>query len=209
MRLRKSSLLVALLATAGVALTVAGAAPAKPIDKLISAPDVPPRDDCALPASTQALIAYGDTDSYFLAPGGSFEDDNADWYLAGGAQLTQAIGGDGTESGVLALPSGGQAVSPVLCVTSEFPHARIFARSLTGEGEILFGVSYYGRHGWSKFTQTGHIHAKDDTWGLSDLLRLDPARKNGWQQMRLAVYGGGTGNVFQLDNLWLDPRGSR
>ena len=157
----------------------------------------------------QALIAYGDDDSYFLAPGGSFEGDTAAWHLAGGAQLTQATGEHGTESGVLELPSGGQAVSPVLCVTTDFPHARVFARSVTGGSRIVFGVSYYGRHGWSKFTQTGHIRAKGTTWSLSDRLGLHPKKKKGWQQVRLAFYGGGTGNVFQLDNLWVDPRGSR
>jgi hypothetical protein len=209
LRLRKSSLLVALLATAGAALTAAAAAPAQPIDKLITAPDVPPREECTMPESTQALIAYGDDNSYFLAPGGSFEGDNAHWHLAAGAQLTQAAGEDGTESGVLELPSGGQAVSPVLCVTSDFPHARVFARSVTGGDEIDFGVSYYARHGWSKFTQTGHIRVEDKMWALSDPLGLHPDKKSGWQQVRLAFYGGGTGNVFQLDNLWLDPRGSR
>jgi len=182
---------------------------AQPLNRLITAPDLPPRDDCSMPALTQALLDHGDQESYFLAPGGSFETD-AGWYLDGGARLTTAPGEDGNGTGVLEVPSRGQAVSPVICVSAKFPHARVFVRGLGGASNVDFGVSYY-RHGrWSKYMRTGRMGAKDETWTLSDPLRLHPDKtKKGWQDVRFAFYGAGHDRLSQIDNLWIDPRASR
>jgi hypothetical protein len=207
LKFRKNSLPLT-LAGAAIALA-ASSAFAKPLDRLITAPDIPPRNDCSMPALTQALLDHGDAESYFLAPGGSFEADGG-WYLGGGARLTEAPDEHGHESGVLELPSDGQAVSPVICVTSRFPLARVFARSGRGGGDVDFGVSYYEHGRWSKYRQTGRISVKGEDWNLSDPLGLRPDRKKkGWQQVRLAFYGGGDHRLLQIDNLWIDPRASR
>jgi hypothetical protein len=179
----------------------------------ITAPELPPRTDCALPASSPTLLEYGDEDSYFLAPGGSFEGATAaDWYLAGGAQITTVQDPDRTTNGVLEIPSGGQAVSPVICVTGDCPHVRIFTRSVTGNGDVDFGVSYYKKGGWSKWKKTGAAKGKGKGkgWGLSGKLNIQPVKaKKGFQQVRFAFLAGGNNAVIQLDDLWVDPRASR
>jgi hypothetical protein len=179
-------------------------------DKSITAPELQPRDDCALPASSQALLAQGDQDSYFLAPGGSFEGDSAlNWYLADGARVATVANSDGTTNNVLEIPSGGQAVSPVICVTVDCPHARIFARNVIGGDDVDFGVSYYRDGAWSKWKHTGNAKGKGKDWGLSGKLNIQPEKKDGYQQVRFAFYGGGKDSLFQVDDLWVDPRASR
>jgi hypothetical protein len=215
MRLGRIRFSIISLGVSVVALTASSSALANPIDQDVAPSYLPPRNDCSLPASTQSLLAWGDEDSYFLASGGSFEGDSAsDWYLANGAQVTDEIKQrNGPLDGVLEIPSGGWAVSPVICVTVDCPHARIFAHSVTGGGDVDFGLSYYRDGAWSRFTQTGNVTDGDRSlsrsWGLSDRLSIWPEKREGFQQVRFAFYGGGHDKTFQLDDFWVDPRASR
>jgi hypothetical protein len=43
---------------------------------------------------------------------------------------------------VLDLPSGSKAVSPTICVTTEFPTARTMVRNVVGAEGVFFYVSY-------------------------------------------------------------------
>ena len=82
---------IAMLATAGPAF---GAAE--------TPPPVPPLDEatCAHQPLTQALLPFGDTNLYTLAPGGAFSN-ALDWQLAGGATITPTTQPDGSAGGVL------------------------------------------------------------------------------------------------------------
>jgi hypothetical protein len=198
-------------ATALVLLAIVSSALAGNVDdKTITAPQLDPRDDCNLPTSTQALLSQGDQDSYFLAPGGNFSDSSANWYFDGGAGLTTVTNTDGSSNGVLQIPAGGQAVSPVICVTVDCPHAKIFARNLNGGGDRLkFGVSYYRDGAWSSWKRTADFKGNDKNWGLSDKLNIQPEKKDGFQQVRFAIYNDTKDKTFQLDDFWIDPRASR
>ena len=89
-----------------------------------------PPGDCGWTPPTKPLLSLGDTDSYFLLPGSSFEGDPPGWSLAGGAG---AVGGnesfyvnDPGDSQSLALPTGSTATTPDVCVTVESPTLRFF-----------------------------------------------------------------------------------
>ena len=215
MKLGRIRLSVISLGVSVLALTVSNSALANPIDQYVAPSFLSPRTDCSLPMSTQSLLPWGDYDSYFLAKGGSFEGDSAsDWYLANGAEVTDEVKQrNGPLDGVLEIPSGGWAVSPVICVTVDCPHARIFARSVTGGDDVDFGLSYYRDGAWSRFTQTGNVTTRDwglsRNWDLSGKLDIWPEKRDGFQQVRFAFYGCGHDKTFQLDDFWVDPRASR
>lgn len=98
---------------------------------------------CSLP-TTQAFAAYGDTNSYFLAPGGNFENGAPGWTLADGAALVagnNTAGGDPSSNKTsLSLPAGSSATSPLVCVSALDPWMRFYVRN-AGSSTSRLGVT--------------------------------------------------------------------
>jgi hypothetical protein len=190
----------AVLTTASPALAATAQAP----------PPLPPLDDtaCALQPLSQPLLAFGDTNYYVLAPGGTFSS-AAGWYLTGGATIASTVQPDGSTGGVLALPSKAQASSPVMCITNDFPMARLFARTVTGGDNVFLNVQYWRNRGWTAPKYTGAFTGAKGSWKLSGELPIAPSPRSGWQQVRFTLLAGGKNSKFQIDNFWVDPRASR
>jgi hypothetical protein len=168
---------------------------------------VAPLDEvtCAHPPLAQVLLPFGDANNYALAPGGAFSDAGG-WELTGGATITTATQPDGTVGGVLQLPyKGAQASSPPMCITSDYPMARLWAR---GEDDLSFNVTYWRDGAWTKPKNNGMFKGQKTGWGLSKEMNIDPAKDAGWQQVRFLFYADGK-NAVQVDNFWVDPRASR
>jgi hypothetical protein len=87
-------------------------------------------DPCGNRVLTQPFAPWGDSSTYFPAPGGSFEGGAAGWTLADGAKLVSGgapfiAGSTGTS---LALPAGASATAPAVCVDLGSPTLRFFAK---------------------------------------------------------------------------------
>ena len=86
----------------------------------------------ASPVSTP-FSQWGDTNSYFLLPGGSFEGtaDQVGWTLSG-ASLTAGnepfYVNDSGDSQSLTIAGGGSATSPFFCVDNTMTSLRFFAQ---------------------------------------------------------------------------------
>ncbi len=130
--------LLPLCSATGVVLAVLGilAGPA-------SAATATPSPTC-IPNTTEPFAAFGDTNDYFLVPGGSFESGSPGWNLTGGAALAAGNNTAGTDPSTnvasLSLPSGSSATSPWTCVTPSSPTMRFFARN-TGAATSRLNVS--------------------------------------------------------------------
>ena len=168
-----------------------------------------PMDQCVHPETSQTLLAFGDANQFFLAPGGAF-DDVTGWELLGGATVVQTVQPDGSIGNVLDLPQRSQATSPPLCITADYPMARLFARGLTGSEDVDFAVVYWDskKGEWTKPKVTGKFRGEKKGWTLSKEMNVDPKKDAGWQQVRFVFYTDGKSNV-QVDNFWVDPRASR
>ncbi len=194
-----------MLATAGPALGAAD-----------TPPPVPPLDEatCAHQPLSQALLPFGDTNLYTLAPGGAFSN-ALDWQLAGGATILPTTQPDGSAGGVLSLPGKSQATSPVMCITTDYPMARLWVRNAADDEDVRFNVQYWDKEHleWTKPKENGKFKAqKDGAWSLSKELDIKPDKDDpGWQQVRftLHVQGDPRKHRVEVDNLWIDPRASR
>ncbi len=180
-----------------------------------SPPPVPPIDTstCTHPTFSQALLPFGDANLYTLAPGGAF-DNAADWQLAGGATITSTTQPDGSVGGVLDLPGKSQATSPVMCITPDYPTARIWSRNASDDEDVRFNVQYWDadKLEWTKPKENGKFKAtKDGVWTLSKEMDVKPDEDVEWQQVRftLHVQGDPKKHRVQVDNFWVDPRASR
>ena len=177
-------------------------------------PPVPPIDEstCANPSLSQALLAFGDLNLYTLAPGGAFAN-AADWQLTTGATIAPGVQPDGSAGSVLQLQSKAMATSPVMCITRDYPMARVWGRNAKGGDNVSLNVQYYDKATgqWTKPKDQGGFDGdRGGKWKLSGELPITPDPANlGWQQVRFTFYAGGRDSIFQVDNFWVDPRASR
>jgi hypothetical protein len=101
---------------------------------------------CNGAALSQPFQRWGDSSSYELVPGGSFEGSLEGWSLSGGAARVAGSEPDGATGSVgsdsLALPAGASAQSPFVCVNASYPTFRFFARNERLLATVLVQVVY-------------------------------------------------------------------
>ena len=165
---------------------------------------------CPTQTTKQKFTKWGDSSSYFLVPGGSFEGTPAQvgWTLSN-ATLTAGnepfhINGWRDDQSLL-IDGGGSATSPVFCVDSTMPSIRFFVRQTapgsdlkvqgvvqTPSGPLAVTVADLpsGSHGW--WTP---VQINVDTSSI-------PAGDSIPAAMRFLVPGSGS---WQLDDVYVDP----
>jgi hypothetical protein len=168
---------------------------------------VPSDAACSTPALYQPFAALKDSRFYTMAPGGTFDDPTGGgWQLSGGARIVEALQPDGTVAGVLDLPSKAMAVSPTMCITSDYPIARPWVRNLVGAEGVFFYVSYNTNGTWTSPKNTGQFHGSQQAWTLSNPMNVQPSNTPGWQQVRFTFIAGGNTSRFEVNDFWVDPR---
>ncbi len=190
-----------LLATA-VAFLAAGPAQATPLN--LSGTSWGTTASCTNPNLTQPFLSAGDSNWYTLAPGetaGSFG--GAGWTLTGGASIKAGQNGSGS---VLDLPSGSQAISPPMCVASDYPTARTMVRNVVGAEGVQVSVAYAGTKTEASAQTVGQVHGQRSAWTLSNPVNIHPGNLAGWQLVRFALTPGGKTSDFQVYDFWVDPK---
>ncbi len=114
--------------------------------------------DCSERTTTNPFSAWGDDADYFLAPEGDFSSSHR-WTMNDHA----AVDHDGSDN-ALTLQDGGEALSPVLCVTANLPTIRFFARNDGGSAESRLEVSviYEDADGKVKRLKVARLRSGDD-----------------------------------------------
>lgn len=187
--------------TAAVAFLSAGPAQASTLD--LSSLGWGSIQSCIDPNLTQPFLSAGDSNWYTLAPGetpGSFA--GTGWTLSGGASIKAGQNGTGS---VLDLPSGSQAISPPMCVASDYPTARTMVRDVVGAEGVQVSVAYAGTRTSSSAQTVGQVHGLRSNWTLSNSVNIHPGNLPGWQLVRFALTPGGRSSDFQVYDFWVDP----
>lgn len=158
---------------------------------------------CSAPTLTQPFASAGDSNWYTLALGqtpGSFG--GAGWTLSGGASVKAGQNGTGS---VLDLPSGSQAISPPMCVSSDYPTARTMVRDVIGGQGVQVFVAYAGTKTQSQAQNVGQVHGQGSAWTAANSLNIHPGNLPGWQLVRFTFVPGGKSSDFQVYDFWVDP----
>jgi hypothetical protein len=162
------------------------------------------------PVSTP-FAQFGDTSSYFLVPGGSFEGtaDQVGWSLSN-AELTagnepfQVDGGSGNQS--LTINGGGSATSPSFCVDSTMPDLRFFAHQSAPGSDLQIQAVFHVGHRQFAWPLAVVKDGSMDAWAPTRQIGLHVGLLPGWMhipvQLRLVVAGGGS---WQVDDVYVDP----
>ena len=165
---------------------------------------------CSPAQLSQAFQSIRDNNWYTLAPGQSVNNfTGTGWTLSGGAQLTSASLADGGAGSVLDLPSGASAVSPPMCVSSDYPTARTMVRDVVGSEGVHISVAYAGTKTADKPKNVGQVHGSQSDWTASNPFNVHPGNVPGWQLVQFTLTAGGKSSDFQIYNFWVDPRMGR
>jgi hypothetical protein len=201
------------LGATALALVAAMAGPARADDGIFATVTDASHQECVSPVFSQPFAGLKDARDYVLAPGGAFTDpDGAGWQFSGGARIVQDDTPDGGTGGSLYMPSGSTAVSPVMCVDTTYPTARVWARTLDGDGDVSISVSYAGTKTALQPQDVGHVHGDHARWKLSGDVHIKPelgGKAPGWRRVAFVLTARGHTGEFQVDDLYVDPRMSR
>jgi hypothetical protein len=196
---------LACTAVALAGLTVAGTAPAGAA--LINS------GACPATNLSHPFAPWGDSSSYELVPGGSFEGSLAGWSLSGGAARTSgsepyAASGTAGQSSLL-LPAGASAQSPPVCVDASNPTFRFFVDNNSLLASVAVQVVYP--------TILGPVALPLGAAALSPTWRPTLPMLTG--SIAGALLNGGTTQLSlrftallgtsQIDDVFVDPRGTR
>jgi hypothetical protein len=198
---RGRSLSVCGLLTTAIVFMTASPALAAPVN--LSGLNYGDTSSCSAPALTQPFTSAGDSNWYTLTPGetpGSFN--GAGWTLSGGASIKAGQSGTGS---VLDLPSGSQAVSPPMCVASDYPTARTMVRDVAGAQGVHIYVAYAGTKTATQAQNVGQVHGQQSAWTLSNPFNVHPGKLPGWQLMRFTLVPDGQSSDYQVYNFYVDP----
>lgn len=164
---------------------------------------------CAAPALVQPFLSWKDQNDYTLAPGESNDSfDGTGWTLIGGASIEAKTLADGQTGDVLDLPSGSYAVSPPMCVASDYPTARTMLQT-SGDAQLGAGVFYAANKAAQQLQLSGIMQGSGSGFTLSAPLQVHPGNLAGWQQVQFLFGATGTKGDAQVYNFYVDPRMSR
>jgi hypothetical protein len=162
---------------------------------------------CSAPQTSQPFLAARDNNWYALAPGQSSDGfDGTGWTLEAGASVQTGPLADGSTGSVLVLPSGGVAISPPMCVASDYPTARTMVRNAVGGDGVQVFVGYAGTKTEAQPQGSGQVHGNKTAWTTSPAFGIHPGNRTGWQLVRFTLVGGGRTSDFQIYDFYVDPR---
>lgn len=200
-RMRRTAVLGGLTVVAPLAaLLVAPAATASAATSVLP---------CTTRSTTTPFTQWGDTNSYFTLPGGTFETGTAGWTLSGGAGVTggnepwKVISGPNTSS--LNLPAGAAATAPSLCIATAEDSMRLFYKS-PGVSTAYLRVTIHVTSGVNVADNTYDINGAASGWAVSQRIMLPDIRdKSGQQTVTVSFTQVGTRAAWQVDDVEIDP----
>lgn len=166
---------------------------------------------CQAQSVTTPFAQFGDTSSYFLVPGGSFEGtaEQVGWSLSkadltAGNEPFYVNGASDNQS--LTINGGGSATSPTFCGDNTMPYLRFFAReTVPGSDLAVQAVFRMGHHQvvWPLAVITDGTLSG---WAPVNQIALAPSTLPSWVHIpvQLRFVSSGTGS-WQVDDVYVDP----
>ncbi len=196
MNTRSQLLLATALAGCSLAVpSIASAATSGPLPAATAA--------CAAPTLFQGFAATHDDNWYTLTPGETSDNfDGTGWTLTAGATIVATTLADGQTGLVLNLPAGASATSPVMCVTSAYPKAKMIVRDMATPPGVSLGVRYLA----GSAATSAAVPVNSQGWSISPPLNLKPANTPGWQPVQFTISASPKSpGSFQVYDFYVDP----
>jgi hypothetical protein len=182
---------------------------------VLAVPAIASAASCPTQATTSPFSQWGDSGSYFAAPGGSFEAPlrTSGWIVTGG---DRTLGnepfhvGSRSDGYSLTMTGGGVAISPAFCVDDTMPYFRFFAHSLGTNGDLRVRLVVQTASGLADvpFSHVADLAAASTTnWAPTGQLNLanGSVLANGQMGLGRLVFNVAGASSWQLDDIYIDP----
>jgi len=170
---------------------------------------------CGYTVFKQPFIPWDDPADYVLSKNGTFEASSSGWTLKNGAKRV-AGGNPLLNSGLysISLPVGSYALSPLTCIETGFPFARLFATTtmpdLYQTNTLRVDVVYKDAIYKKTVTEPAGTISQTGEWTPSPLLTLpnpenilpDRAGKLWVQYKFVPLYR----SAWKIDDFYVDPK---
>ena len=165
---------------------------------------------CPTQSGKQKFSKWGDSSSYFLLPGGSFEGTPAQvgWTLSGS---TLTSGNEPfhinsiTDDQSLLLDGGGSATSPVFCVDSTMPSFRFFARQTDPGSDLKIQGVVQTPRGPLAVTVADLPDGSLPMWTPVQITVATNRIPKGYSVSAAVRFSAPGSGSWQLDDLYVDP----
>jgi hypothetical protein len=170
---------------------------------------------CGYTAFSQPYLPWSDSADYVLTKNGTFEASSSGWTLKNGAKRL-AGGNPNLNSGLYSinLPVGSYALSPKTCIETNFPFARMFAKTTMFDAyqtntlrvDVVYTDAVYNK----LVTEPAGVVSQTGEWTPSPLLTLPNPENikpdsNGklWVQYKfIPLYR----SAWKIDDFYVDPK---
>lgn len=165
----------------------------------------------AQPLSTP-FSQWGDTNSYFLIPGGSFEGtaDQSGWTLSN-ASLTSGNEpfnvGDSGDGQSLTIAGGGTAMSPFFCVDNTMTSLRFFAQQASAGSDLRVRAFIQTADGVQSVLLADLADGSMPAWAPADPIGGDTSGLSDDDSLMVALRFRvpDAGASWQIDDIYVDP----
>src|SRR5690242_16514253 len=147
---------------------------------------------CPAQQLSTPFAQWGDTNSYYLAPGGTFEGtaDQVGWTLSG-ATLTAGnepffVNGSG-DSQSLTIAGGGSATSPFFCVDNTMSSLRFFAQQASAGAGLRVQALVQTSNGVSTVPLAHFLDGSMPAWAATDPIAADSSSLADGQTVNVAL----------------------
>jgi hypothetical protein len=153
---------------------------------------------------TQPFLSYGDSNWYTLTPGESADSfDGGGWVLNGGAGVVTTTLADGQTGSVLDLPPGSSATSPITCVQSGMPLARMITQIVGGPKSNSTAFQVWNANGTRLGGAMGVLGRT--SWQLSPPVNIVPGSFAGTKQVYFTFTSNQNQGDLRLYDFNIDP----
>lgn len=167
---------------------------------------------CPAPSVSTPFSQWGDSNSYFLLPGGSFEGtaDQLGWTLSG-ASLTSGnepfFVNDSGDTQSLTIAGGGRATSPFFCVDNTMKSLRFFAQQAAAGGGLRVRALVQTSDGVTTVPLAHLLDGSMPTWAPADAVLGDTSGLADDQSLMVALQFTVRSTVasWQIDDVYVDP----
>ena len=190
--------------TIAAALTLAGLGGAVATGTTVSAGSCPTR------TLTTPFKAWGDSNSYFVVPGATFEGSHG-WSFAGGISVVSdqepwKINGS-AHAKALNLPAYTTAMAPNMCIADNEDSLRFFYKDPgVGGATLSVKVEAWNNSSTGRSIQTYAIGSNGTGWKVSPRIALPNKRDaKGEQWVTITITPINTAATWRIDDVMLDP----
>lgn len=168
---------------------------------------------CSTQSVSTPFAQWGDNNSYFLAPGGSFEGtpDQVGWTLSN-ATLTPGnepfYANSSSDDQSLTINGGGSATSPFFCVDDTMTSLRFFAQEASTGGDLQVQALLQMPGGGSISVPIGDLaDGSMPTWGPTLPIVGDTGEIPSGSSYMIALQFSvpASTSSWQIDDLFVDP----